>query len=85
MIWLGDFNRHHLLWDAAEDTHLFTSVNRNNASTLITLLGDHHMEMALPAGIPALKTFRNGNFSRPDNVFCSADLISSVIECNTYP
>ena len=24
MIWAGDFNRHHPLWDRNEDTHLFT-------------------------------------------------------------
>jgi len=24
MIWAGDFNRHHPLWDRDEDTHLFT-------------------------------------------------------------
>ena len=25
MLWYRDFNRHHLLWDREEDTHLFTA------------------------------------------------------------
>ena len=85
MIWLGDFNRHHPLWDAPEDHRLFTTANLDAASQLISLLENHNMEMALPAGIPTLQAFRTGNFSRPDNVFCSADILPSFIECDTWP
>ena len=85
MVWLGDFNKHHPLWDAPEDTHLFTPANLDSASVLLTLLEDHNMEMALPAGIPTIKAFRTGNYSCPDNVFCSTDLLPSFTECNTYP
>ena len=85
MVWLGDFNKHHPLWDALEDTHLFTPANLNSANVLVTLLGDHNMEMALPAGIPTLQTFHTGNFSHPDNIFCSADLLPSLVECNMHP
>ena len=85
MIWLGDFNKHHPLWDAPEDTHLFTPVNLNSASILLMLLEDHNIEMALPAGIPTIKVFCTGHYSHPDNVFGSADLLSSFTECNTYP
>ena len=85
MVWLGDFNKHHPLWDALEDTHLFTPANLNSANVLVTLLGDHNMEMALLAGIPTLQTFHTGNFSHPDNIFCSADLLPSFVECNMHP
>ena len=85
MVWLGDFNKHHPLWDALEDTHLFTPANLDSTNVLVTLLGDHNMEMALPAGIPTLQAFCSRNFSCPDNIFCSADLLPSFIECNTHP
>ena len=85
MVWLRDFNKHHPLWDAPEDTHLFTPVNLDSASVLLTLLEDHNMEMALPAGIPTIKAFHTRNYSHPDNVFCSTDLLLSFTECNTYP
>ena len=85
MIWLGDFNCHHPLWDAPEDHQLFTTANLDAASQLISLLENHNMEMALPAGIPMLQAFCTGNFSRPNNVFCSADILPSFIECNTWP
>ena len=85
MIWLGDFNKHHPLWDTPEDTHLFTPANLDSASILITLLEDHNMEMALPAGIPTIQAFCTGNYSRPNNIFCSADLLPSFTECNMHP
>ena len=34
MIWAGDFNRHHPLWDRAEDVHLFTRAATNAADQL---------------------------------------------------
>ena len=64
MIWLGDFNHHHPLWDAPEDHQLFSTANLNAASQPISLLEKHNMEMALPAGIPTLKAFWIGNFCK---------------------
>jgi len=85
MVWLGDFNRHHPLWDSPSDTRLFTNVNIEAANTLIELIETHEMEMVLPAGLPTLQTFRSGNSSRPNNVFCSANLLPTFVECDTKP
>ena len=55
MIWAGDFNRHHPLWDNDKDTHLFTNQALRNAEGIIALLAEHEMTMALPKGIPTLR------------------------------
>ncbi|EJF56324.1 hypothetical protein DICSQDRAFT_71717 [Dichomitus squalens LYAD-421 SS1] len=41
--------------------------------------------MALPAGIPTLEASRTKNLTRPDNVFCTTDLIESLRSCKTVP
>jgi hypothetical protein len=46
MPWVGDFNRHHPLWDRDEDTHLFTRQATEREEGLIRLLADYDMEMA---------------------------------------
>jgi len=51
-IWLGNFNRHHPMWEDEENERLFTHQNLDSASTLIDLLADHDMQMTLPHGIP---------------------------------
>jgi hypothetical protein len=55
MIWAGDFNRHHPLWDNGEDTHLFTQQANRIAEGLIGLIADFDLVMALPKGIPTLQ------------------------------
>jgi hypothetical protein len=62
MIWAGDFNRHHLMWDKSEDTRLFTKAATEAANGLIDLLGEYGMEMALPHGIPTLEHMRTNNY-----------------------
>ena len=54
MIWAGDFNHHHLLWDEERNAHLFTTHNLDTAQTLIDLLADYSMMMLLPKNIPTL-------------------------------
>ena len=85
MVWLGDFNRHHPLWDDPASTHLFTAANMEAAQLLVDLIGTFDMDMPLPAGMPTIETFRTGSLSRPDNIFCSASLMHSFVECNTKP
>jgi len=36
-LWLGDFNRHHLMWDESHNVHLFTRTNLDKASCLLML------------------------------------------------
>ena len=54
MIWAGDFNHHHMLWDEERNVHLFTTHNLNAAQTLIDLLADYSMTMILPRNFPTL-------------------------------
>ena len=85
MVWLGDFNRHYPLWDDLTNTQLLTNANLEAVSVLVDLIGTFNMDMALPAGIHTIETFRTGNLSRPDNIFCSTSLSWSFIECYTKP
>ncbi|PPR00222.1 hypothetical protein CVT24_004961 [Panaeolus cyanescens] len=85
VLWGGDFNRHHPLWDNDEDHRLFTSQALSDAERLIQLLADWNMEMALPKGIRTLEHMRTKNLSRPDNVFCTDHTSHRVIKCDTVP
>jgi Endonuclease-reverse transcriptase len=81
MIWAGDFNRHHPLWDDDNDVHLFTTQALRNAEGIIELVAEHGMEMLLPKGIPTLQHMRSKRYSRPDNVFCTATLQPFTTKC----
>ena len=81
MIWAGDFNRHHPLWDRDEDVHLFTRQATRDAEGLIRLLADHEMQMLLPKGIPTLQHMRSKRYSRPNNVFSTPGIEDLVISC----
>ena len=84
-IWLGDFNRHHPLWDEERNSHLFTRANLDAAEEILELMAEFGMEMILPKDIPTLRALNTQNLTRPDNVFCSADLVELVVSCNTSP
>jgi hypothetical protein len=51
IIWLRDFNRHHLCWDNPEDIRLFTNEATEAAEKLIEALADARLELALLSGI----------------------------------
>src|ERR1700735_1375941 len=82
-LWLGDFNRHHPLWDEPRNAHLFTKNNLDLTQPLLNMLNRFNMKMALPAGIPTLKSHSTGNHTRVDNIFCNDDLLDMVIKCYT--
>ena len=81
MIWAGDFNRHHPLWDRDEDTRLFTRQSQRAAEKLIELLAEYNMVMALPKGVPTLHHMSSKRYSRPDNIFCTPNLQESITRC----
>ena len=81
MIWAGDFNRHHPLWDDDRDTHLFTHQALRNAEGVLNLIADFNMVMSLPKAIPTLQHMRTKRYSRPDNVFCSTALQPLITIC----
>ena len=51
IIWVGDFNRHHPLWDSPKDTQLFTNEAMDAAEKLIEAIIDIRLELVLPSGI----------------------------------
>src|ERR1700690_2653779 len=85
MIWCGDFNRHHPLWDEERNVHLFTAAALEDAHKLIEILADHDMIMTLPKDIPTLQAMATGNWTRPDNVFASANTEQLIVRCDTDP
>jgi len=82
MIWLGDFNRHHPLWEAPRNRHLF---NYTASQPLIDMIADFEMFQILPAELPTLQSTSTGNWTRPDNVFGTSQIQESVISCTTEP
>ena len=85
MIWAGDFNRHHPLWDRDKDVRLFTPRATRAAEKLLDLVAEHSMAMLLPKGIPTLQHMASGRFSRPDNIFGSPALKGSIEKCEVVP
>ena len=85
MIWAGDFNRHHPLWDDDEDTHLFTSQVTRMAEGLIELLATYDLVMSLPKGIPTLQHMVTKRYSRPDNFFATPTIGDLITQCEVIP
>ena len=72
------------MWDDDANVGLFMRANLDAAEELIELVANHGMEMVLPKGIPTIKNAQ-GNYTRPDNVFCSAEIEDWVTQCTTLP
>jgi len=85
MMWLGDFNRHHPLWDEDCNSHLFTAAALEASGKLLDLVADYGMTQALPKDVPTLQSSSTRNWTRPDNVFCTEHTSQSLLECNTAP
>jgi hypothetical protein len=79
---LGDFNRHHPMWDEDRNTSLFTRKNLDEAQILIDFTTDWDLDMALPKGIPTLEHSRTKNLTRPDNIFMSQILTNKLTLCD---
>jgi len=82
IIWLGDFNRHHPMWELSGNTHLFTAANLDAAGVLINLLAIYNFVQVLPQGIATLEASNTKNLTRPDNVFCSEGLVEAFTSCD---
>jgi hypothetical protein len=82
MLWMGDFNRHHPLWEELRNQHLF---NYTAAQPLIDLIADYGMIQLLPCGLPTLQALCSGNWTRPDNVLGTEHLLNAVTTCITAP
>jgi hypothetical protein len=82
MLWLGDFNRHHPLWESVDNHHLNSS--EDDLQLLLDLVRDHDVAMALPSGIPTYESAIH-SWTRPDNVWLSHQALNLLISCNTDP
>ncbi|KAB5587481.1 Reverse transcriptase from transposon X-element protein [Ceratobasidium theobromae] len=73
------------MWDEERNAHLFTNANMDLAQPLIDLISKRGLEMALPEDLPTLQPTATKNCTRPDNVFLSDPLISTLTSCTTVP
>ena len=65
-----------------EHTFIHKSSIRSNATFTRY---DQQMQMALPKDIPTLEACTTKNFTRVNNVFCSAELYDHFDSCNMFP
>lgn len=85
MVWLGDFNRHHPLWDEERNSHLFTTAALAASQKLLDMIADYGMTQLLPKDVPTLQSSSSGNWTRPDNVFGTEVTAGRVVSCVTSP
>ena len=85
MMWCGDFNWHHLLWDEERNSHLLMAGASTAMQPLITLLEDHNMVMLLPKWIPTLQSMSTKNWTRVDSVFATHNTEPLIVVCDTDP
>lgn len=83
MIWAGDFNRHHPMWDNAGNAHLFTNIAIEAANRLIEATERFDLDMMLPEGIPTLEASNTKNLTRVDNIFATNNIHDRFIRCDT--
>ena len=85
MLWCGDFNRHHPLWDEERNRHLFTVSASLAVQPLLSLIEDHNMVMVLLKDIPTLQSLATKNWTHMDNVFVTANTEELVVVCDMDP
>ncbi|KIK95900.1 hypothetical protein PAXRUDRAFT_139690, partial [Paxillus rubicundulus Ve08.2h10] len=85
VIWLGDFNQHHPLWEEERNAHLLMNRYLKEAQPLIELLSDYNMAMALLKDHPTLEALATKNWTRPDNIFCTDHTADYITQCYTNP
>ena len=83
VIWLGDFNRHHPLWDDPNDERLFTPEAMGAVEVLIEVIADIGLELALPSRTPTHQHNVTKCWSRLDQVFLSEHSDHMLISCDT--
>ncbi|KNZ74446.1 hypothetical protein J132_06958, partial [Termitomyces sp. J132] len=80
-IWVGDFNRHHPMWDEPHNAHLFTRRNIDAAEELIAMVTRHRMNMVLRPYVLTLRAKSTKNLTRPDSVFVTDSFQSQIVRC----
>ena len=82
VVWLGDFNRHHPLWEDDSNKRLFESTEY--ITPLLNLLYKNEMLLVLPKCIPTYQT-AVGNWTRPDKVWRSSSPDNLISRCKVVP
>ena len=82
MLWLGNFNRHHPLWEPNDKRHLYNSADMVNP--LLDLVMEHNMTLTLPSDIPTYKTAMS-NWTCPNNVWHNDNPDNPITICNVDP
>src|SRR6266481_6938057 len=85
MLWCGDFNWHHLLWDKEWNNHLFMASAALAVQPLMSLIEDYNMVMILPKNILTLQSLATKNWTRVDNVFATTNTEELVVMCDMDP
>ena len=85
IIWCGDFNRYHAMWDEERNHHLFTVSASSAANKLISHLAEFHLTMTLLKGLPTLQAMHTKNWMHIDNIFMTEDLAKLLICCDMAP
>ena len=84
VIWLGDFNAHHAIWEPSGNERLCSTLKaRQRGDRLFHFVADYGMLAALPDGIGTFIVASNGNLTRPDHIFCLPELADRIVSCDT--
>ena len=83
IVLLGDFNRHHSIWEPSKNDHLKSPDQLLNP--LLELIVNMRLEMTLPHNTPTLEACNTGNWTCPNNVWRCVDTPSSFITCDIVP
>ncbi|CDO74892.1 hypothetical protein BN946_scf184461.g4 [Trametes cinnabarina] len=74
----GDFNLHHPLWSGTDSPE---RTRRSDADTLLQVLADHQLSLALPPGTPTFRSDAHGTWATLDLVFVSGAAEDLVVRC----
>ena len=85
MVWLGDFNWHHPLWDEECNVHLFTTTNLDAAQILLDLLAEHDMMMTLLKNTPTLCASHHKEPNTPRQCFLQRQHLRSHNKMHDIP
>ena len=83
VILASDFNRHHPLWEDKHNVHLTSS--RATLHPILKIVDDYGFRMALPPRILTLQALATGNWTHPDNVWCTGHSTDLFTKCDTDP
>ena len=79
VVWLDDFNRHHLLREEDVNKRLFEPTDF--ITLLLDILYKNKMLLALPKGIPTYQT-ATGNWTRLDNIWRCSSPDDPILRCD---